>query len=88
MQQNFDRRVRLGGAALIALATLALFLLPTHRGDPAARPSVVHVCLAFLAVCAGSAGASFLCLGCRMFEPTAAPREPRFKAADAAVREP
>lgn len=88
MKRSFDRRVRLGGAALIVLATLALFLLPTHRGDPAARPSVAHVCLAFFAVCAGSAGATFLCLGRRMFEPTAAPRDPRFKAADASARKP
>lgn len=78
--RNFDRQIRLGGALLLVLATLALLALPAHRGEPSARPDVWDFCLAFLAVCAASAGACLLCIGRSLFQPAVGPRSQRCEA--------
>lgn len=73
--RSFDLRVRLGGFGLIMLATGLLALLPARGIDRGSQPSVVELCLAFVAVCSGSAGASFLFVGRQMFDPVPTPRD-------------
>ena len=75
--RNFDLTVRAGGLALILLTVLCLSLLPGHRGEPAAPPSTLELCLALCAVCSASVGASLACVGRQMFEPVPNPRMPR-----------
>jgi hypothetical protein len=80
MAQRFSReldlKVRLGGVALLLLATmlLALFVVPDHRGaDIAIGPGVGEFCVAFVAVCAASSGAAALFVGRALFAPVAQP---------------
>lgn len=68
-----DLKVRAGGAGLLLMATALLALLPAHHGPQMTQPTLVEFCLAFSAVCAGSAGASLLFVGRQMLEQVGSP---------------
>lgn len=68
--REFDLKVRVGGLALLVLAAILFTQLPGQRnGHAVARPSMAEFCIAFVAVCATSAGASFVLLGRQMLDP-------------------
>ncbi|WP_157134548.1 hypothetical protein [Sphingomonas sp. PAMC 26605] len=74
---DFDVKVRLGGAALLLLATLCLFSLCANRGNPDAQPSAFELCVALVAVCSGCGGAALVFEGRSVFEPASDPRTRR-----------
>lgn len=75
--RDHDTKIRLSGGALILLAALCLAVLPADRGHPDAQPTVMELCIAFLAVSSGCAGAAFLFEGRKLFEPVSDSRARR-----------
>ena len=70
-----DIMVRLGGLALLLLAVALFAALPGSRPGHGASPTVADFCIAFGVVGAGCLGASFLFMGCQLFEPVRARHE-------------
>lgn len=69
-----DGQVRAGGAALLVLAGALIAVTAHLRTHDAVQPTVVEFCIAFVAVCAASAGAALLCEGQALFEEARGPR--------------
>lgn len=72
--QKVDLKVRGGGAALLAVASVLLAITAHLRARDAVQPTMTEFCIAFLAVCAASIGAALLFEGHALFEEARGPR--------------
>ena len=71
-----DIMVRLGGLALLLLSVALFAALPGPHAGHGVSPTVAAFCIAFGVVASGCLGASFLFMGCQLFEPVRARHEP------------
>lgn len=86
LSRQFDRKVRLGGAALLLLATLLIVFVAVPQSGGAAvavGPDLGLFCVVLVAVCAASTGAAALFVGAALFEPVSAPPARRSTGNDA-----
>lgn len=72
-----DMLVRATGLGMVLLSALLLSVLHRVPGGAHLQPTVAELCIALVAVCAGSSGAAMACIGRALFLPVPDPRRDR-----------